>query len=278
MDRAGKIGRGEQGFAIITVLLVVMAVSVIAATLLARQYTEVTSTGRFVSYMQAWQYALGAEIRARQVLARDLKEDAELDHPKEAWAQSAVFSVPGGEVRLRIEDAETRLNLNALLTGEGGAAGPWEKLCELSGISPETATGVEKALVAAFTEEDVYMQDASQLMDYGLTRTQYRQVQDAVAALPTAEAPVNANTASARVLAAVLGSEAKAQALLDKREAGPLLKTDLESSPGLRAWSSHFTVSAEVVIDGEPYRLRAGIERLKDKQGGASFRTLYRDW
>lgn len=107
----------QRGVALIMVLLVVAVVTVVSAGLVARQQLSIRGGANHQFQQQAWQYALGGEALARSLLARDLREAGTVDHPGEAWAAPfrAFELEEGGELRVRIEALDGRLNLNGLV-------------------------------------------------------------------------------------------------------------------------------------------------------------------
>ena len=57
--------RAERGVALITVLLVVALVTVVCASMIARQQLSIRATGNQLQVRQAWHYALGGEALAQ---------------------------------------------------------------------------------------------------------------------------------------------------------------------------------------------------------------------
>lgn len=114
--------RGQNGVALITVLLVVAVVTIVCAGLIIRQQLAIRSSANQLHVRQAWHYALGGERLAEAVLRRDLRQGGEntrepVDHLGEAWARPMTpFKLDdGGELRVRIEDPSGRFNLNGLV-------------------------------------------------------------------------------------------------------------------------------------------------------------------
>ena len=100
----------QGGVALITALLVIALVTSAAVAMASRQQLDIRRTANTLQRDQAYVYAMGAEIMARAVLAKD---DPQKDHKKENWGQSGV-SIPfeGGLLTGTLEDIQGRFNLN----------------------------------------------------------------------------------------------------------------------------------------------------------------------
>ncbi len=129
--------KAQRGVALITVLLVVAIVTVVCASMIARQQLSIRGTANQAQARQAWHYALGGEALAQSILRRDLRASASasagtgtgiesgtgdgqppVDHLLEPWAlpQPAYDLDEGqGQVQIRIEDLAGRFNLNSLV-------------------------------------------------------------------------------------------------------------------------------------------------------------------
>ncbi len=112
--------RRQAGVALITALLITALVTVAAVAMASRQQLDIRRTGNLMEVDQAWQYALGVEAWARQILAADDASRDTLDYLKDPWA-APVPSLPveGGSVQGSVEDLQGRFNLNNLLKGDG---------------------------------------------------------------------------------------------------------------------------------------------------------------
>ena len=111
--------RGQAGAALITAILVVAIAAALAASLTWDLFLDQRRAFSRVAGDQGFQYALGAEAWAAQVLQDDL-ENGSVDHPNEAWAvQLAPLPVEGGQIQGRIEDLQGRFNLNNLIDAQG---------------------------------------------------------------------------------------------------------------------------------------------------------------
>ncbi len=107
--------RKQRGVALITVLMVFFFASTIAVTMVSRQYLDIRRTANLADSLQAAANARGVEAFVLQLLKDDLRENPEVDHRSEAWAQQErIFEVDHGEVIFTVEDLNRRINLNNL--------------------------------------------------------------------------------------------------------------------------------------------------------------------
>jgi len=123
--------RRQSGVALITALLITALVTVAAVSMAARQQLDIRRTGNLMEVDQAWQYALGVEAWARQVLAADNSSRDTLDYLKDPWA-AAVPSLPveGGSVQGTVEDLQGRFNINNLVDASGKPVPAQEKILQ----------------------------------------------------------------------------------------------------------------------------------------------------
>lgn len=116
--RIKRPGR-ESGVALITVLLIVVIATTLAAGMIRSQYMALQHAGGLFNQDQAWLYTQGAEDFVRELLREDYKEDQrsgrQVDYPGETWAQPfPPFPVDGGMINARVSDLQGRFNLNRL--------------------------------------------------------------------------------------------------------------------------------------------------------------------
>lgn len=122
--------RAQQGIAIITVLLALAIAVLVCSEVISRVYASVKRSENYLNTQQAWEYALGGEALAREILAADFEKDQlsseKIDHLHEAWAQPLPkLQVAGGAVEVEIYDMQSRFNLNNLI-GEDGQIQPMQ--------------------------------------------------------------------------------------------------------------------------------------------------------
>ena len=228
--------RGQSGVALITVLLVVAVVTIVCAGLIIRQQLAIRSSANQLHVRQAWHYALGGERLAEAVLRRDLRQGGEntrepVDHLGEAWARPMTpFKLDdGGELRVRIEDPSGRFNLNGLVRKrkvKPDSVKQFRRLLATLGMKEEIVQGLPDRLADWLdadqnpqgeqgAEDNQYLleapayraanrsfKDVSELRLLKLSEADYRRLLPFVSALPE-DAPLNVNTASVPVLAAM---------------------------------------------------------------------------
>ncbi len=110
-----RAGHPQGGVALITVLLVVFLATIAAASLATVQHFAIRRGELLLHRQQAMLYARGAEAWAVQILARD-RRDNDTDHLDENWAAlPPALPVEGGAITGAITDLQGRFNLNNLL-------------------------------------------------------------------------------------------------------------------------------------------------------------------
>ncbi len=103
----------SQGVALITALLVIALATAAAVAMAARQQLDIRRTANALQRDQAYVYAVGAEVMAGAVLAKD---DLKVDDWDEDWAlQKPAIPFEGGILAGSIEDLQGRFNLNNLV-------------------------------------------------------------------------------------------------------------------------------------------------------------------
>lgn len=245
--------RRERGVALITVLLVVAIVTVVSATMVARQQLSIRASSNQMQARQAWHYALGGEALARAMLARDLRGGANgetgtaVDHLLEPWAQPLpAFEIDQGEILVRIEDLAGRFNLNDLLRDQQPNTAAVEQFRRLllrlqigapyaerllDWIDPDQQPSGEYgaednaylALDPPYRNAGRRLYDLSELrLLLDMREEDFQRLAPYVAALPPG-VPLNVNTASAMVLSSLSDnlSLGAAESLVELRRAAP---------------------------------------------------------
>lgn len=109
----------QQGVALITVLLVTAVAAVIASEVVSRLHFHIQRNQAQQAQAQAYQYALGGEELARQLLYEDHEEN-EFDHRNDRWAKlKPLYEFDQGQLKIQIVDLNSRLNINTLITTDG---------------------------------------------------------------------------------------------------------------------------------------------------------------
>lgn len=105
----------QQGIALITVMLIVALCAIIASQMTTRLQTQMQRSTNISFNQQAYWYAMGAEELAKRLLMKAFKDEPEITHLEQVWAQEErSFPVDFGEISGEITDLQACLNLNAL--------------------------------------------------------------------------------------------------------------------------------------------------------------------
>lgn len=137
--------RSQQGVALLTILLLVVAITIVAGSMLARQRVMVREYAATQRQGQAQQAALAGEAIAREIILQDSLAN-QTDSLQEAWAKPLPpYSITGGSLSLRISDEASRFNINNLYHDgnvDNQALAYFRALLQAQGIEPEIAMAV----------------------------------------------------------------------------------------------------------------------------------------
>jgi general secretion pathway protein K len=250
--------RRQRGVALIIALILVALATILATKLTFDGWLERRRTMGVLAAEQAFEFGLGAEALAADVLTQDL-QNSKQDTLAEAWAQPTqpmpltpendAEGEPIGSLQGSLEDMQGRFNLNNLGHTINNAPDPqpleqFQRLLVSVGLEPKWA-GIARDWIDADdlpgnpdgAEDSVYtsqtppyrtgnypMLSPTELMNLpGFGADRYRKIAPYVTALPTAISPINVCTASAPViesLAASLSGEYSAEVLASGRKSG----------------------------------------------------------
>ncbi len=287
----------QRGVAVVTAILVVAVAASAAAYMLSQQSATLNQTALVASRAQADQYAQAGIDWARGILAEDARSSS-IDTPAEAWAQPlAGLPVERALVSGAIADMQSRFNLNNVARdGKRSDADVkiLARLLESVGLDTGLADAVLDWVDAdqdvsgnAGAEDSYYLslprprrsanrpivQVEELYAIRGFDAQAVAKLRPYVTALP-ARTPVNANTAPAVVLAAILPelSRDDLQALLASRRARPFKdradfverakkapSTVVEASLDVK--SDHFLVQVGVMQDDVQVATEALVAR-----------------
>lgn len=290
--------RGQQGVALITVLLVVALAAMVCTALVTRQQLSIRTAANQLHARQGWHYARGGEQLAIALLVADLRQTAVSDHLGETWAQSLpAYPLDGGQLSLSIDDLSGRFNLNSVVQSgqvDAEAVARLQRLLVLLQLDPQLAWQLVAWIAPALAPERVRqqaerdyqrrspayrparraLQDVSELrLLAGIDAPAYQRLLPHVTALPS-NTTLNLNTADAWVLATLadgLGL-ADGQRLLAARSSSgfasvdallmqPLLLHRPVARSGLAVRSNWFIASSEVAIGERRLRLLSVLHR-----------------
>jgi general secretion pathway protein K len=210
----------DRGIALLNALIMVAAISAVAAGLMLRAET---SRGRVEHLLIGQQTALhldAAEWLLSPVLRADWERNQQIDHLLEGWALEGFHAdIDRAILAGQITDLQGRFNINSLSdAGDLDAAQSFERLLRSlglpPGLGPEIAGFVQArgpVLVEEYAARDVPLRPPLEPLDTvqelrlvrGMTEAHLARLLPYVAALPPGT-PLNVNTASGEVLGAVL--------------------------------------------------------------------------
>ena len=225
----------QQGVALITAMLIVAIIAALATSLALGQQVWLRQTQNLVDLAQAEQLRQGAYEYAAAVLVRDERSSLtnKSDNLQEAWAQPfPPLPVEGGVVAIAIADAQARFNLNNLVQ-QGQPVNDeieiFRRLLAQLGLS----TDLVNPLIDWLDADSNTLPGGAEDLDYlnldppyraanrplhsidelrlvkGYTAEIVNELSKHVIALPESaqRKPINVNTASAEVLAALAGTD-----------------------------------------------------------------------
>jgi len=110
-----KLVGHEKGVALITVMLILALATILAVSMSSRQQLNIHRSSNVFNFEQAYQYVLGTESWAQQILKRDDKAN-DTDSFQDDWALPLPkLPIEGGSMSGQIEDLQARFNLNNLV-------------------------------------------------------------------------------------------------------------------------------------------------------------------
>mgnify|MGYP003700515431 CR=1 FL=1 len=314
-------GRGQQGIALITILLLLVFMLAIIAGLFYRHQLHIQKVSRMLVGEQAMLLFLGAESWARRVLSEDGRQ-TRIDHLEEKWAYPLPpMPMEGGVLTGCLRDEQGLFSLNSLgwytsktwaeeLAGDGQGRNVTSRRRILQNLMAQAGLEHSDALVASlvdWVDPDGWLvsPESAEDNEYLLMQPPYRaanfplgdideltlvsgfspafveRLEPLVNTVP-GDLPLNVNTASVPVLAAVssLVSVEQARRLaglrpfpsLDKfyeqmasvvSETHATLRT-LVPPQFLTVSSDYFSVHARLVLAGSDFAYRSLIWRRGD--------------
>lgn len=248
----------QRGIALITALSITAIAVTITSLMIYRQQYSIQLSGNLAHREQAYQYITGMEQWASVILNRD-KQESETDHLKEDWAKGHLLpptSIPGGEMSGYLEDLQSRINLNNLITtdSENGNSvtkvnGYWQQSLNQLVLTIGMSDGVADVIIDWIdadqntsgngAESDFYlsldqphfaadspMTSPSELrLLKPVDQEMHKRLHPYISTLPSTTT-VNLNTASEPVLQAVGFSSGEAQSIIKQREESEFANID----------------------------------------------------
>jgi general secretion pathway protein K len=247
----------DQGVILINVLVILALCATITFAMIRLSDTAITRSQRFSAAGQGLALIAAGEASAIALLRRD---DPASDDLTEDWAVAQEpVAIAGGSFALRIEDAQSRLNLNSL--PQMGALG----LQLLTGIARARDLPEDVPLRIAARMAQGPLVHMGDLQQAGVSAADIAALAPYVAALPR-PTEWNINTMPDAMLTVVTTNPVQARQIQGLRaRKGRLTPADLATAgvvlpQGLGFTSAFFRVTTEVTIDGVAQR---GISLLQ---------------
>ena len=210
---------GRRGIVLLNALVMVAAISAVAAALLSRAETSIARSTAHMRTTQLRLYLDATEHLVELLLEADA-DDNDIDHTGEVWARSDYdLPIDRGRAGGRIVDLQGRFNLNWLTDPEDNRArAAFRRLARAQGLSRTTTRGILQFLApggpvnrAAYLNASVPVSPRGgplRTMDRlrlvpGLTGPAHSRLADAASVIPP-DTALNVNTASEQVLAVFL--------------------------------------------------------------------------
>ena len=290
----------QRGAALLVAMVVLTLVSTLAAGMVWQQARAIEVESAERTRAQAAWILTGALDLGRVLLRVDARKPG-VDDLTEVWAtqleeaslssllaqdrNNNVEGAPEAFLRGSIRDAQDRYNLRNLVDAATGKIVEAElaaltRLCETAAVAPETAqtlaSGLQAALQAekpgdgeAQTDAVLLPQTVDQLVWFGLDAPTVKRLQPYVGLLPE-PTPLNVNTASAEVIAAVIAGldSSSAQRIVNRRPFKTLqdMRSDVPGDAALDAKrlsvnSNYFEISGRLRMDGRVLEERMLVKR-----------------
>ncbi|WP_257966593.1 type II secretion system minor pseudopilin GspK [Moraxella osloensis] len=136
---------GQQGMALLTILLLVVAITIVAGSMLANQKVMIREFELTKGQGQLREYALAGEAMATNLIAQDSQVN-QVDSLTEAWAKPlAEQTMNQAKVSIKIDDDASRFNINNLYhdgKADDTALAFFQALLQANGLSPNIAMAV----------------------------------------------------------------------------------------------------------------------------------------
>ena len=136
---------GQQGMALLTILLLVVAITIVAGSMLANQKVMIREFELTKGQGQLREYALAGEAMATNLIAQDSQVN-QVDSLTEAWAKPlAEQTINQAKVSIKIDDDASRFNVNNLYRDgkvDDTALAFFQALLQANGLSPNIAMAV----------------------------------------------------------------------------------------------------------------------------------------
>lgn len=274
----------QRGMALITVMILFCIIAASSIALLTRQQIDIKRTSNILNFIQAKNYAFGAEEQARQVLLEDLRLSPHLDYLGQHWANMQEgMPISNGSVSLSIKDLQGLLNLNSVLANPDSQQQVLQRLLDVLAIKRDAKSLIDSLsglLKSPLLNTNLL--SAKQLALTGLTESELSALLPYVTALPDPKSRVNANTAPDNLLK-VLAKSSKIYDSIKEVLVRQGYITDenfmqLPNARGIGVRSDYFQVNIHVTCNGNVLDLTSVIHRYTDVSGVTHAYVISRDF
>ena len=277
--------RKSAGVVLISVLAVTAVLAAIAWQMVSRQSLLISGAISASFRTQAYEYLLGGEHYARQLLVEDWQDEQSraYDSEDEDWAVARPpFQIPGGGMKMRVWDLQSKFNLNAAEAHEAvlrlilrahkipeAVASEW-----LDWIDEDDQTRLSGAEDMELLLGNPGIRSANQLATHrtelrvlpSMAGIPFEEIEPLLVALPTAELGININTAGPELLNLLGVPQSLAETLTsgERKFTNIDALNELETGQGTAHFvvkSSYFAVWGEVEIEGRRARMESRLYR-----------------
>lgn len=310
----------ERGVALITAMLIVAIIATLATSLALGQQVWLRQAQNLADLAEADRLRQSALEGAAALLTQDGRngQASAVDYYGEAWAQPITFPIDGAVVNVVVRDAQGRFNLNNLVLvpgqppAQGGNPGTptnyrdiYVRLLALVGVDPGRTDALASSLMDWLDDNSDVQPGGAEDLDYlnhdppyraanraltsvdelrlvnGYTPEIIDKLRDHVIALPAGnQTPINVNTASPEVLAALTGADlATERGVVEMRDREPFrnketfqaLHPSFKGSCPCAVASNYFIVS----VTTQAGRILRTSEGLIERPTGARAQVLW---
>ncbi|KDA01876.1 general secretion pathway protein GspK [Hyphomonas oceanitis] len=235
----------ESGIVLVQVLVIVAFASAMALTLMTVQDQATSFTERSADRIQAQALLRGAEASVVSAFRQDGEAGSDVDHYGEAWylASQSPITTSRGSLSVTIRDEQSLFNLNNLADGNLAARAMLGRIVAASGED----SGLEVRVAAALALHGP-VNDLQDLAALGFPETDIAILKDFSCALPE-PTPVNLNTASNSLIAALFDNPLAAGRLMALRSRETYISRENMSKTGLIAPAGTALTSLFISVD-----------------------------
>lgn len=164
----------QQGFALISVLLVVALVTIIATQLIYQQSLTIQRSSNMLHQAQTSSVAWGLESWIKKGLKLDAEQN-KTDHLTEQWALP-MYPIPfeGGEISGQLFDLQARINVNNLQEKDKEKRKRWQKIMQRFLSKQELEPNLQEIMTDWVDADNESTMNGAESDYYLLEKTPYR--------------------------------------------------------------------------------------------------------